>query len=457
MTAREQEQRAAVLRGQARKPAAPEDYAEALARYEQLCRLPEAKNWDFYHLAKCLYKTGRYQEALEACRQAWKRFVDPRPAALRNLSAWCLYQLELKRLPGGDDASEDVDGAGRRQRIVEPAVEAARRICNLTGQEPGSPYTRTILRLAQLLKKEQQWDEVERWTAKLDPARLSPVPAPWHGAGQGPGRTLASEQETWLALRARALLELGRHEDCIAICRQYEQSVAEPHYDWDVWVPYYEAQALAALGRRPEAEAVLERILPKKRAAWLLRLRAGLYRQAGDDGRAWQTALDAALELAGPEKDPRLLEMLAELAQARGQDEAARRHLELLLAARQEAGWGIPDRLRQLAAEMGVAAGNQGSRDNCRRLFAGLRRWWWQQLESVEPRSSGTVERVLGRGGFLRCDDGLSLYFLADELRQPEPGMRVSFWVRPNWDAKRQRVAPRAIRLRRLEPGRGGV
>lgn len=56
--------------------------------------------------------------------------------------------------------------------------------------------------------------------------------------------------------------------------------MAEPHYEWDIWVPNYEAQSLAVLGGQQEAGAVLDRILPKKRAAWLLRFRARLDREA---------------------------------------------------------------------------------------------------------------------------------------------------------------------------------
>ena len=446
-------------RRQTRQIAESAEEAEALERYEALVQLPEAGEWDFFEVARCLHRAGNHLRALEACHQAWARFAEPRPRALLNLAGWCLFRLHEKSLLecAAEVKGEQTVAPVRKPRpeAVVAAVEAAHRACCQAVQESGSLYRQAILKLAQILKGGQQWLEMEQWTAKLDPAQLSATPLQLRAVGRKSGRTIASELETWLALRARALLELGRHEECIAVCQQYKQAISQPHYDWDVWVPSYEVQALAALGRREEAEAVLDRILPKNRASWLLRFRAQLYAEAGDADRAWQTALDAALELAQPEKDPRLLETLAWMAEARGQTEAARRHVELLLAMKKAEGERIPDFLGQKAAALQVTVSDMVSRDHCRRLLFELRRWWWQQLEAVEPRSCGTVERLLGREGALRSDDGQSLYFMAGELLRPEPGQRVDFWVRPHWDAKKRQLVPRAIRLRHVDSSRG--
>ncbi|MCS7043472.1 MAG: hypothetical protein NZR01_11840 [Bryobacteraceae bacterium] len=429
-------------------------WAEALPLHEALCRLPEATGWDFYRLARILSKLEQHEAALEACRAAWQRFPGERPEGLRNLYGWSIYRTELRPLASGrpedgEEAESAAAGPGADGRLVR-AIRAAEAVCQLTRQEPYSPYTRTVLALAKMLRRQARWQELEQWTARLDPARLSPQP--WRSGGE---REMASELETWYGYRTRALLGMERWEECAGLCLRYEQQGLKPHYDWDVWIPFYRAQALHALGRLEEAAELTGRLLAKKRAACLLRFRARLYRECGQPERAWQTALDGALELQEPKNDPQLLVLLAELAAGRGDLEAARRHVELAAVARLAEDWKIPEALRQQAAALGATFPERASEADSSRLFRELRSWWWAALEAAEPRDSGTVERVLAGGsGFLRSDGGQTLYFRDGRLRDLAPGLRVSFWVRPSWDAKKQRVSSCAIRLRSGAGGR---
>lgn len=452
MTLQENPQAAEELRRLAQQQMEAGAFELARPTLESLCALPEAGGWDYYRLARVQYKLGRHEEALQACREAWKRLPDPRPEALRNLYGWCIYQSRLRRASvgtGAPEADEPSDALQQAEGRLSEAVRAAEAICQLTAPGSCSPYNKAVLALSRMLKQRARWEALEQWTGRLDPATLSAAPLRLEDPGGGRPRVLASELETWYGLRCRALLELGRWQDCIDLCQRYEASGLRPHHDWDVWIPSYQARALEALGRRDEAAGLLDRLLARKRAPALLRLRAELWRAAGEADRAWQTALDGALELPEAKNDPALISLLEELAAARGEAEAARRHLELALLLRTAEGWRIAEPLRRRAAERGVPLPDGDARRRLRSVFAELHRWWWQQLEAVEPRQEGTVELVRERAGFLRTAAGTSLYFDPRDLRGAAPGQRVSFWVRPNWDAKKQRVAPRAIRLRK--------
>jgi tetratricopeptide (TPR) repeat protein len=202
-------------------------FAQALTLYEDICRAPAANGWDLYFLASCLYKLERYTDAFDCCRRAWKIFSEPTPDALRNLCGWCVYHCELKPLvpsdskdfeeSDSDHPAEDVH-ADRIQRVTK----AANSICEVTVQGSGSPYAKGLLTVSKILKRIGRWQQVEEWTAKLDPAILSREPwTPPIRDNGGKVREIASDLETWYGYRTKALLKVERYAECVELCQQY--------------------------------------------------------------------------------------------------------------------------------------------------------------------------------------------------------------------------------------------
>jgi tetratricopeptide (TPR) repeat protein len=442
-------------RDQARNLYKQGHYAQALQLYDAICKTSEATGWDLYFTANSLYKLDRYTEAREVCRRAWKLFSDAKPDAFRKLSGRCVYQCDLKPLvPADTDETEDSESGhfedGQTDRIHR-ATKAAQSICEITSQGNGSPFARAVLTLSKILKRAGRWQQLEEWTARLDPSILSPDPwMPTRPDQTGKTREIASELETWYGYRTKALLQTERHAECVDLCEQYERAGLKPHYDWDVWVPFYRAQSLRALGRKEEAHSIIDRILPKKRAASILRIKALLLQDDGDLERAWQVALDGALELREAKNDPKIILQLARLALLRRDLEAARRHFQLILATWSSQDWTLPEPLRVEAENAGAVLSESATVARAGELFRELRRWWWKELEGVEPRATGVVESITGAAGFIRGTASDSFYFHARELRRATPGINVDFWVRESWDHKKGRVSKCATRVREI-------
>jgi len=432
-------------------------FEEALPLHQVVCQSSEATGWDHYYMANTLHKLRRYDEAREACKRAWKMFPDAKPDDLRRLAGWCVYQCGLKPLARdgseeGEDGDADHQEDGPSDRL-EKAAKAAEWICRNTSQSVGSPFTKAVLTFSKILKRAARWQQLEEWTARLDPSTLSPDPwIPGRSDQDGKTRELASDLETWFGYRTKALLQTERYAECADLCEQYERAILKPHYDWDVWIPFYRAQSLRALGRRREAHSILDGLLRKKRAASLLRFKASLLQEDGDLKRAWQVALDGALELRETKNDPKLVQLLARLARERGDLEAARRHFELYLATYRSQDWNIPEAIRIEAENAGVTLLKAVSVAEADHLFRELRRWWWKELESIEPRVRGVVENIIGQAGFIRTGDRESLYFNAREFKRAALGMEVDFWIREGWDYKKKCISKVAVRVRVPRP-----
>jgi tetratricopeptide (TPR) repeat protein len=431
-------------------------YAQALRLFEARCNTSAATCWDFYYLASSLYKLQRYNEAREACRRAWKMFPDPRPQCLRNLSGWCIYQLDLKRFVHGDaDESEELESGyledGQAGRI-QAATSAAQSICEITTPGDGSPFVRAVLTLARIFKSAARWQQLEEWTARLDPSILSSVPwMPDRPDKTGKRREIASELETWYGLRTKALLQMERHAECVDLCVQYERAGLKPHHDYDVWVPFYRAQSLRALGRREEAHSIIDHILRKKRAPCILRVKSQLLQDDGDVQGAWKVAIDGALELRDAKSDPKLILHLGRLARERADIDAARRHFQLILQTWASQDWKLSEALRVEAEDAGAVLSETATVAATDQLFRELQCWWWKELEAIEPRTTGVIETITGSGGFIRASDGSSIFFNARELKHAAVGVEVGFWIRESWDHKKDRVSQCAIRVRKLK------
>jgi tetratricopeptide (TPR) repeat protein len=433
-------------------------FALALPLYEEICRSPQATGWDVHFMAKCLSKLERYAEALDCCRRAWKMFSEPRPDAVKNLCGWCVYHCDLKPLVTTD--SEDFDefesdhpAEDAQTDRIQRATKAASSICEVTTQGNFSPFAKGVLTVAKILKRIDRWPQVEEWTARLDPAMLSRDPwTPPRRDNGGTVREIASDLETSYGYRTKALLKVRRYAECVELCQLYECSGLKSHYDWDVWVPYYRAQALRELNRRQEAHSTIDGVIRKKRAPSVFRLKASLLLDDGDKEAAWRVALDGALELHESKNDPELVLMLARLAKDRGELDAARGQFELILSNRSSQDWKIPEQLRVEAENAGVVLSGPETVQQTERRFREMRRWWWKELASSDTRTSGSIERVTDHSGFVRTAEGDSLYFNSRDFKDARPGMPVDFWVRESSDFKKARVSKCAIRVRQIRP-----
>lgn len=405
-------------------------YTDALRPYASLWQMESSRDaWDGWGYAFCLDKAGRTREALDVCREAYRLDDGHRP--VRQLYARCVYHLELKGADG------DV---GRMQR-------AADGVCRLVPQDDEyAPYVvPAVLGVAGELKRRGRYADVLGWLDRLDAAALSTQPFEFEKDGRtkrGP-----SDAQRYWGLRCKALYETGEHDACRRSVVDALRVVPRPVNDGDVWL-----RRLAALSRAAEGEAAaaydeLSNLLGKKRVWFIEYDLAQLARDLGRDDDAWRHLLRVLLDKAPVGLRIGAFECAAAWLEAEGDADAARAHLSVALAAREEEGWPVKGDLRSRVEVLGAEAA--GSMDAAIRALVPT---WRARLDGLEPREHGTIKTVIadGKAGFVEGDDGKSYFFRSSALRggRPETGLRVSFRTAPGFDRKKNRATTDAVDLR---------
>ena len=295
----------AEMKQQARTLREQRKHQEAITIYRVLWEehRDDCDEWDGWGYAQCLRKTGRSQESLEICRQAYP--LNPDFEYLRNLYAWCVYDLEIKR----DDS--------RIEQNEGKFLRAANAILRLT--EPGqySPYVRTVFRVIDYYKGRASYPAatILEWADKLQPEQLSAE------VGRGPdgrGRTVeyASNKEKWYANRCKSLFELGRFEECINFSQQALTEFPRFHHDNDVWFKWRVALSKGELGNKETAVVELQELLSRKKD-WFIHHRIAQYLfELGCVDEALEHAVNAAIRPGDLEYKWELFLLLGTIFQA---------------------------------------------------------------------------------------------------------------------------------------------
>ncbi len=410
-------------------------YEEAASLYRELWEehRDQCNEWDGWGYAHSLRKLGRSQKALDICRQTYP--LKPDFDYVRNLYAWCIYDLEIKR-----DDSEVQSNEGR-------FLEAADAILNLV--EPGqySPYTRTLFRVIDYWRSRPSppVDRILTWCDRTQPEQLSSVPQ-YGPDGKGKPVEYASDREKWYSYRCRALHDAGRFEDCIRCGQEALSQFERLHHDNDVWFKWRIALSRAELGDQETAISELKALLSRKRD-WFIHHRIAQYHlDLGQPDEALEHAVEALL---GPGPSDlgfkwELFLLTGRILQARSEMEDARKHVLLAAKVRQEQDWKIPAELTEAASQMDVDLGTDLS---ARALHKELKPFWRSLKVADMAEGQGEIKNMLSHGGagFIRGDDGEDYYFSTKWFQGPrhllEPGQRVTFQVEENPDPNKRNMA----------------
>jgi tetratricopeptide (TPR) repeat protein len=397
--------------------------------------------WDGWNLAWCLRKLARPKDALDVCRQLYRRDSGFEPG--KALYAWCIFDVELKS--GLRDAN--TPSAADLDRLRK----ATRAILKLDPGGPISPVDRAVLGFVkQLLKfSSPRWTEALEWLDRLDPQKLSaePFEAPLPN-----GRRVAmpSPLESYWLIRAKTFYHLKRYEDSL---KAAEAGLGLSKTASAFWLRRLRALNLTALARHQEATRIWTELLVLKRDWYLLREAAESLLGAGDADRAMTLLVEAALANGEPEKKVGLFEAIGRLLLDKGQLALARDHAALAAALRREHAWPVPSSLSRLLLETSASTAGRQPSDA---LLAALMPRWREMEDRANPKSEGVIEKVLpnGKAGFIRAADGTTYYFQMHSLlcRRPQavPGQRVRFRVRQGYDPKRNRPSPQAVEVERV-------
>lgn len=408
-------------------------YAEALPYFEQLWTQHHelCDDWDVWGYAQTLRKLNRSSEALEVCRELYRKNSDFAPG--RNLYGWCIYDTELK----GEDLRDD------------GVIAAVRAIVQLTPQEQYSPYEWAVFKLLDYLKGKPNpdWNQILEWGDCLDPTLLSTEPNRYTDSS-GKSRVNASPREKWYMHMTKALEELSRFEDCINLCQHGLQDIPTLHHDNDVWFRWRIAKSKIGLGQIEEAIGDLHFILERKQDWFFSHELANAYSQMGKHELALEHALTAALAPGEVSYKWKLYVLLADLLERAGKPEEAEQHLLLAAKIHQESGWDIPS---EVANRVDVDVENETP--GVKRLSRQLEELWKQLRYQNKQRYQGVIRSLLsnGKAGFIKDEAGNDHYFQAQSFEGPLhrmcEGTRVTFFVEDSFDKKKNKKSTKAVNV----------
>jgi tetratricopeptide (TPR) repeat protein len=294
-------------------------------------------------------------------------------------------------------------------------------------------------------------EEILIWSGMVHPEKLETT-KPSFKDGRGKDIELASQLENYYALRSKALLELGRYEECLILCSEALEKLDKFHYDNDVWFQRRMAQCQLHTGKITESEGLMNAVLTKKRDWFLSFETAEICLKLNKREEAIRHALQAILAWGDVDKKVRLLDFLAcnfgeELT------EIAPLCTRLEYKIRVENGWRTGD---ALLVRMQRIGGAEVTSDSVSSLTASLKSQAQSKLETSAVYLKGRLKSMLstGMGGFIETSDGISYYFKTSDYRgrkeELTPGMNLRFQPGKGFDRKKNRESDIALKVERI-------
>jgi len=417
-------QNAQAYRKQERYNDAVDLYRELWTEYRERCN-----EWEGWGYATCLRKLGKSEEALEICRTVYQTKREFK--AGKDLYAWCIYDTEIKK------DNEQI------KKDEEKFYKAVSAIQNLTTQDQYSPHAKTIFRVIDYLIQTKQIYPAKAilgWTDKLDQNTLSDEPYRFIGA-DGKHREVQSEKEKWFAIKTKSLEKLGRYKECSKICKEALTTISNFHYSNDVWFERRIALSKAHLGDKQKAAEALEKILQRKKEWFIQHEIAIIYYDLGDNEKALNYAIDAALNFGKNENKWELFLLMAQILITQGRINDAKEHLIFAAKLRVKQEWKIPEKLDKMLTEYKIDISISNKRSE---LLKKLRLLWEAEKYSSLPSMDGTVKTILknGKAGFISGENGKDYYFKTNSFKgnknRLERGLKVSFFIEDSFDKKKK-------------------
>jgi len=265
----------------------------------------------------------------------------------------------------------------------------------------------------------------------------------------------ASDRENWYAYKSKALMKLGKYQECYEVSNLALKAFQKYHYSNDVWFARRIALSKKMLGNSETAILELQQILKRKREWFIEKELAELYKEKEDFDSAFKYAMLAMNNFGDLEYKVELLFLLGELLQLRQEPELSFKHYSLSRLLRISEGWKVPQKLT-------VALGQFGREDipgeKYQELKIDLRKYWntfkqQSQEHASNQRLTGKVKKILhnddkGADGFIEYDGNKSTYFRVNPQEEIKGkiavGLCVDFIIQSATESKKER----AIQLR---------
>ena len=271
--------------------------------------------------------------------------------------------------------------------------------------------------------------------------------------GQIKPMELASDKENWYAYKSKALMKLGRFQECYEFSKQALDLFEVFHYSNDIWFARRIALSKKNLGNPAEAIEDLEQILRRKKEWFIQKELAVLYQEAGDNDKAFNYAISAINNFGDLEYKIDLLYLLGELLKSQDESDLAFKHFTLSQLIRVKEEWSIPPKLQ---SELQQFNKSPISLDKLQDLKLELKKYWNsfnpqrnETRQNTTQKITGKIDKILhndekGADGFIKYDFNKSIYFRVnitdDIIKKIVIGLEVDFKVLPAKDDKKEKA-----------------
>jgi len=232
---------------------------------------------------------------------------------------------------------------------------------------------------------------------------------------------LASDQENWFAYQSKALMKLGRFQECNELSKVALGTFEKFHYSNDVWFARRIALSKKYSGNSEDAIKELLQVLKRKKEWFIQKELAQLYKETGNTESAFKLSIEAVNNFGELEYKVDLLFLIGELLKEKGQNDWSFKHFSLSRLIRLNEEWRIPSKLQTALSQFENPV---LPLEKLPELRNELKRYWdsfnpqpnQPKKVSTNQYASGKIDKILhndekGADGFIRYGDRKSIYF----------------------------------------------
>ena len=411
-------------------------YEQALALYKECWEAfkDECNEWESWGYAYCLQKLKRYTEALELCRESYKKNSNFLPN--KNLYAWSIYYTEIKK-----------------EKIVDKSLleKAANGILTLSTQEDKySPYVATVFKVLNSYKEPFSATKIIEWCGKLNPEILNEETFSFENE-KGKEMELASKREDYYSLLTQALYETGKYAECVELCNKGLNQITKFHYSNDIWFKRKIALCYQKLGDHELSLSILLDVLKRKKEWFVEKEIAEVYLSMGDVPKATQYAVDAALSPGDFDKKVNLFNLIGEILISLSKKAEALDHFILIYAIKKEFEQRITSTLENRIKELG---GDTTTLPQSRQQFNKCKNTWSLLKFGDQKELKGKIDKMLpnGKSGFVKSEtDGQTYFFGIHQFKGKKelikPGQEVKYFLEDSFDKTKNKPSKIAINI----------
>ena len=264
---------------------------------------------------------------------------------------------------------------------------------------------------------------------------------------------LASNKEDWYAVKTKALFETQQYQDCFNLSKKALESFDKFHYSNEIWFARRIALSKKNLGNSTEALNELLLILRRKKEWFIQNEAAQIYKENGENDKAFDFAISAINNFGDLEYKVGLIVLIAELLELKEEKELSFKHYTLSKLLRINEGWNVPNGVISALSNFSF---EQIPIEKLPDLTKELKKYWNSykvQEATIKQASSklqtGKISRILnnderGIDGFISYDVNKSIYFrlsAESEIKNLlKVGVDLEFKIIPANESKKDRA-----------------